>query len=323
MELKKSLSAIALACFCFVGTAQAAYMEGGSVVKNRQGFEQTVEEVAAEETATAPAYASAEVPENEVPAEVSEDEIYVPASAPTPVSAPRASSLNEWRDYDFYELDEDRIPVGERRNSLGFFVFYGASLDTGDVDTSDLFGGGFAFEYRYTFYDGRCDKCGHGNRLNLAMRLGGSAYESGTDEHTSYYGYDYSGDMWYHGREDYTVETSSFFGSFGLNWEHQLTKSISTVLGGFVGVEYLSVDIDGTAGYYSWSSYSYSYSSYSVSDDDFGTFFGGTIGFNFVIADRHSIEIGFDVLYSTTELDDIGYGKHLTCNGRIGYNYRF
>jgi len=236
---------------------------------------------------------------------------------------------NSW-EIDASEKSEkqNQHEVGENRNSLGLVAFGGLSASNVSASNDDvldrLWGGGVAIEYRYTVYDGRCVECGLGNRINFFARLGGSSYEG--DEEFGYYdyGYNYYWDESSYYRITETAETTSFFGSVGINWEHQLSSGVSTVFGIFAGVEYVKLDLDIDADLV-WKGSSSTASSFSAnySDSNYGVFGSATLGLNFALSEHHTIEFGADVSYSTTKIEDLDIDYRLYVNGRIGYSYHF
>lgn len=310
---------------------QAAYMEGGKPVTKRNEIK-THTETPVKAEKQHPSEVSKKVPQGKVPDKASQQKA-TPLSQPkeTPPSKPaekqplpqkkqeppppkaqtpkplpleerpetRPLEKSPKKDTSSSLKTTEPLPVPhkpkvqeEDRDKNAFLLTaLGGRMDLSDGYDAELFG--ISLEYRRTLADSRCDSCGLGNRLIFSLK---GSYAAGENEDKKY--------RWYWGRGYYRYsykEASQLSVDGGLLWQHQLSKKLSTVAGGFIGYRYTSADCNIFGDYYA-NGYYY-YGERTLKDSAGELCYGGCVGLNYEFTPGHFLELGAEISASKTELN--------------------
>lgn len=320
----------------------AGYMEGGKPVTKRYGIESVEPKKQSQKTEEKPTVSlprKSEVKQEKqretVPAKtVAEKAIQEKSNVPEPppkTSESKAIVLAKSMDLVRQKAPPKSVVASEKqspvvpkeriveRDKNAFLVSGFGGVATTTCDGGDAMMCGVILEYRRTLADTRCDDCDLGNRLILSLKIG---YGGGEDS-------DDSGNYSWEWDGSYKCdEITQVFATGGLIWQHQLSRNVSVMLGGFAGVCQTEAEISGTAyryyyDYYYGYGYSY-YDEYSESDSVVSFCYGASLGIAVEFGKHHSLEISAEILGGKADLNLPDWEENqVTGFLRFSYGYHF
>lgn len=214
-------------------------------------------------------------------------------------------------------LPKEEVPE-RNKNALLVSAFggYATTYDGGDATI-----GGLILEYRRTLADSRCNDCDLGNRLILSLKIGYGGGEDSEDDGN----YSWSWDGYGSYKCD---EITQAFATGGLIWQHQISRNVSVMFGGFAGVCQTEVEFSGTRynyyyDYYYGYGYSY-YDEYFESDSGVSFCYGASVGISIEFGAHHSLEISAEILGNKADMDLPDWEENqITGFLRLSYGYHF